>query len=140
MSRRLRSTLPLVALCAAAACLLAAPAAYAGKVAVSDTQPDWASTTNMTGADQSSDKVVFSVWLGWKRAGELDRTLAGLYDQSSPSYHRWLTPAQFHARFSPGASEVAAVRSWLSSEGFSIVGVPANRLFVTAEGSVGEVE
>jgi len=140
MSRRLRSTLPLVALCAAAVCLLTAPAAYAGKVAVADTQPDWASTTNMTGADQSSDKVVFSVWLGWKRAGELDRTLAGLYDQSSPSYHRWLTPAQFHARFSPGASEVASVRSWLSSEGFSIVGVPANRLFVTAEGSVGEVE
>jgi len=140
MSRRLRSTLPLVALCAAAVCLLAAPAAYAGKVAVADTQPDWASTTNMTGADQSSDKVVFSVWLGWKRAGELDRTLAGLYDQSSPSYHRWLTPAQFHARFSPDASEVASVRSWLSSEGFSIVGVPANRLFVTAEGSVGEVE
>jgi subtilase family serine protease len=141
MSRRLRSTLPLLALCAASLCLLAAPAAYAdGKVAVSDTQPDWASTSNMAGADQNSDQVVFSVWLGWKRPGELDRMLADLYDPASPSYRRWLTPAEFHARFSPPASEVAAVRRWLSSEGFAIVGVPENRLFVTAEGSVGEIE
>jgi subtilase family serine protease len=141
MSRRLRSTLPLLALCAVAVCLLAAPSAYAqGSVAVADTQPEWASASNMTGADQNSDRVVFSVWLGWQRSGELDRTLAGLYDPASPTYRRWLTPGQFHARFSPRASDVAAVRSWLASEGFAIVGVPANRLFVTAEGSVGQVE
>ena len=63
--------------------------------------------------------MVFSVWLGWSRNGDLDQTLAGLYDPASPTYHRWLTPDQFHARFSPPASDVAAVRSWLSSEGFS---------------------
>jgi subtilase family serine protease len=133
--------LPLLALCAAAVGMLAAPAAYAqGTVPVADTQPDWASTANKTGADQGSDRVVFSVWLGWERAGRLDQTLADLYDPASPSYRHWLTPAQFHARFSPRASDVAAVRSWLSSEGFDIVGVPANRLFVTAEGSVAKVE
>jgi subtilase family serine protease len=141
MSRRPRSTLPVFALCAAAVALLAAPAAYAqGKVAVADTQPGWATASNLSGADHNADRVVFSVWLGWARDGELDRTLAGLYDPSSPTYHRWLTPAQFHARFSPSAGAVAAVRSWLSAEGFSIVAVPANRLFVTAEGSVAEVE
>lgn len=141
MSRRLRSPLPLLALCAAAASLLAAPAAYAqGTVPVADTQPGWASTANKTGADQSSDQVVFSVWLGWRRAAQLDSTLADLYDPASPSYHHWLTPAQFRARFSPRAGDVAAVRSWLASEGFSIIGVPANHLFVTAEGSVSRVE
>jgi len=140
MSRRRRSTLLLGALCAAAACLLAAPAAYAQKVTVADTQPDWASSSNLTGADQNSAPVVFSVWLGWRHTAELDRTLAGLYEPSSPDYRRWLTPDQFHARFSPSRGDVAAVQSWLSSEGFSIVGVPQNRLFVTAEGSVGQVE
>ena len=140
MSRRLRSTLPVCALCAILG-LLTAPAASAqGKVPVADTQPVWASPSNLAGADRNADDVVFSVWLGWTRNGDLDRTLAGLYDPSSPTYHRWLTPDQFHARFSPPASDVAAVRSWLSSEGFSIVGVPANRLFVTAEGSVSKVE
>jgi subtilase family serine protease len=140
MSRRLRSTLLLGALCAAVACLLAAPAAYAQKVAVADTQPDWASSSNLTGADQNSNQVVFSVWLGWRHAAELDRTLAGLYDPASPDYHRWLTPDQFHTRFSPSRGDVTTVQSWLSAEGFSIVGVPENRLFVTAEGSVGQVE
>jgi subtilase family serine protease len=135
------SPVPLLALCAAAACLLAAPAAYgADAVPVADTQPGWAKTANKTGADRNSDKVVFSVWLGWRRSGELDRTLADLYDPASPSYRHWLTPDQFHARFSPRARDVATVRAWLSSEGFSIVAVPANRLFVTAEGSVARVE
>jgi subtilase family serine protease len=140
MSRRLRSTLPAIALCAVAG-LLTAPAANAqGKVPVADTQPGWASQSNLEGADPNADRVVFSVWLGWSRNGELDRTLSGLYDPASPTYHRWLTPEQFHARFSPRASDVAAVRRWLASEGFSIVAVPANRLFVTAEGSVAKVE
>jgi subtilase family serine protease len=140
MSRRLRETLPVFALCAALG-LLTAPAANAqGKVAVADTQPGWASPSNLAGTDPNADHVVFSVWLGWSRNDDLDRTLADLYDPASPAYHRWLTPAQFHARFSPRSRDVAAVRAWLSSEGFTIVGVPANRLFVTAEGSVGEVE
>jgi subtilase family serine protease len=121
--------------------MLLAPAAFAqGKVAIADTQPGWASSTNLTGADPNADHVVFSVWLGWQRDGELERTLADLYDPSSSSYRHWLTPAQFHARFSPRGSDVAAVRSWLSSQGSDIVGVPANHLFVTAEGTVAQVE
>jgi subtilase family serine protease len=140
MSRRLTSTLPAFALCAIAA-LLAAPAAGAqSEVAVADTQPAWASASNLAGADANARRVVFSVWLGWNRGGDLDRTLAGLYDPSSPTYHHWLTPSQFRARFSPGKGAVEAVRRWLSSEGFSIVGVPSNRLFVTAEGSVARIE
>ena len=134
MRRWLRSTLPVFALCAAVG-LLTAPAANAqGKVPVADTQPVWASPSNLAGADPNADPVVFSVWLGWSRNGDLDRTLAGLYDPTSPTFHQWLTPTEFHTRFSPPASDVAAVRRWLSSEGFSIVDVPSNRLFVSAEG------
>ncbi|MGH3074403.1 MAG: hypothetical protein ACRDQC_05750, partial [Gaiellales bacterium] len=80
MSRRLRSTLPVCALCAILG-LLTAPAANAqSKVPVADTQPVWASPSNLAGADPNADDVVFSVWLGWSRNGDLDRTLAGLYD------------------------------------------------------------
>src|SRR5438046_10109613 len=114
MSRRLRSTLPVFALCATLG-LLTAPAANAqGKVAVADTQPGWASPSNLAGADPNTNHVVFSVWLGWNREGELNRTLADLYDPTSPTYHQWLTPDQFHARFSPRAGDVATVRRWLS--------------------------
>ena len=124
MRRWLRSTLPVFALCAAARPAHGAGRERAGKVPVADTQPVWASPSNLAGADANADQVVFSVWLGWSRNGELDRTLAGLYDPASPTYHQWLTPDQFHARFSPPASDVAAVQRWLSSEGFSIVDVP----------------
>ena len=43
--------------------------------------------------------------------------LASLYDPSSPTYHRWLAPGRFLARYGPAPTEVAAVRAWLRSEG-----------------------
>ena len=93
MSRRLRSTLPVCALCAILG-LLTAPAANAqGKVPVADTQPVWASPSNLAGATRNAD-VRWSSRSGsaGTEQGDLDRTLADLYDPSSPSYHRWLTP------------------------------------------------
>ena len=43
--------------------------------------------------------------------------LASLYDPSSPTYHQWLPPGQFDARFGPSEQHLAAVREWLSERG-----------------------
>ncbi|HYX85016.1 MAG TPA: S53 family peptidase [Gaiellales bacterium] len=140
MSPRLPRTLPVLALCALAG-LLSSPAADAqSSVPVADTQPFWASPTNLTGADSNADTVVFSVWLGWSHQAELNRRLSDLYDPASSDYHRWLSPNAFHARFAPTTDAVRMVETWLESDGFDVVDVPANRLFVTAEGPVATVE
>ncbi|HEY3764633.1 MAG TPA: S53 family peptidase [Gaiellales bacterium] len=138
-SRRLR-TLLLLGACALAAAIGAAPADAAAPATVADTQPAWADASNLSGAVAGGDRMVFSVWLGWRNTSDLDRTLASLYDPASPGYHRWLTPDQFHARYSPAPAQVAAVRAWLTDAGFRIVDVPGNRLFVTASGTVSQVE
>ena len=121
--------------------LLAPAAAHAdGRWVVQDTAPDWASPSTRAAAAPNSDKMVFSVWLGWRNTAGLTSTLQDMYDPSSPSYQQWLTPAQFHQSYSPAPSEVAEVRSWLVKQGFSVVDVPANNLFVTAAGSTAQVE
>ena len=121
--------------------LLAPAAAHAdGRWVVQDTAPDWASPSTRAAAAPNSDKMVFSVWLGWRNTAGLTSTLQDMYDPSSPSYQQWLTPAQFHQSYSPAPSEVAEVRSWLVKQGFIVVDVPANNLFVTAAGSTAQVE
>jgi subtilase family serine protease len=138
-SRPLRTLLALCA-CVLAGTVGALPASAAARQTVADTQPAWATPANLTQPAAGADRMVFSVWLGWRNAADLDRTLAGLYDPAAPGYRRWLSPDAFHARFSPAPAQVDAVRSWLTDAGFDIVDVPGNRLFVTASGTVADVE
>lgn len=50
----------------------------------------------------------------------LDQLIAAQQDRTSPQYHQWLTPAEFSARFGPTQSDLAAVSTWLSSQGFRV--------------------
>ncbi len=59
---------------------------------------------------------------------------------SSPSYHKWLTPAQYGAQFGISDSDLQAAESWLQSYGFSIDKVPAARNVIQFSGTVRQVE
>ncbi len=126
--------------CSLAAAAGAAPADASQVATVADTQPAWANPANLAQPAAAGDRMVFSVWLGWHNTADLNGMLQAQYDPTSPWYHRWLSPDAFHARYSPSQSQVAAVRSWLTDAGFDIVDVPDNRLFVTASGTVADVE
>src|SRR4051812_7582766 len=104
------------------------------------TRPSWANPSNRSGDAAANSTVVFSVWLGWRNRAELDALLAGQQDPASRSYQRWLSPQEFRSRFAPRESDVRAVSRWLSDEHFDMVAVPKNHLFVTASGTVAQVE
>jgi subtilase family serine protease len=57
----------------------------------------------------------------------LDALIAAQQDPASPSYHQWLTPAQFGARFGMADADLAAAEAWLQQQGFSIDGVSNSR-------------
>jgi subtilase family serine protease len=105
-----------------------------------DTKPEWATPANESGDASNAAKVVFSVWLGWRNRDELEQLLAGQQDEESPSYREWLSARRFRARFAPVQRDVHDVKAWLRSEGFSLVDIPRNNLFVAAEGTVAQVE
>jgi subtilase family serine protease len=54
---------------------------------------------------------------------QLAQLLAAMQERDSPSYHQWLTPQQFAARFGPTAGQMHAVAQWLGSRGFRISGI-----------------
>jgi subtilase family serine protease len=71
---------------------------------------------------------------------DLDQLLAAQLNPASPSYHQWLTPEQFGARFGLSASDLATVSSWLASQGFTVTGVARSSTFINFTGTVGQAQ
>ena len=67
-----------------------------------------------------------------KNRAALDRLLADQQDAVSPRYHRWLTPAEFDARFGRSSAEIAALQEWLSARGFTVTEASPVGITVTA--------
>jgi len=70
----------------------------------------------------------------------LGQLIAAQQDPKSPAYHRWLTPAQYGARFGASASTVAAVTRWLTSAGFTVDAPPASHAHLSFHGTKSQVE
>ena len=62
-----------------------------------------------------------------------------LHDPQSPSFHHWLTAAQFGRQFGPSQQDVATITSWLESHGFKVNGVSAGGMTIDFSGTSGQV-
>jgi len=71
---------------------------------------------------------------------DLNQLLAAQLDPSSPSYHQWLTPEQFGARFGLSSSDLTKVSAWLTSQGFAITSVARSSTFITFSGTVAQAQ
>jgi len=60
--------------------------------------------------------------------------------QSSPSFHKWLTPDQFGQQFGPADSDIQAVTSWLASFGFQSIKVSRGRTVIEFSGTASQVQ
>ena len=63
-----------------------------------------------------------------------------LYDPSSPVYGQFLSPAQFDQEFGVPASSSSAVESWLQGGGLTIEATSAAGDYLTAQGTVAQLE
>src|SRR5207302_4629871 len=72
-------------------------------------------------------------------ASGLQAFLHDLYTRGTASYGHYLTPEEFRAAYSPAASAVAAVQSFLSHGGLKLEYTPANGFYVEASGSIAQV-
>ncbi|HEY9125784.1 MAG TPA: protease pro-enzyme activation domain-containing protein, partial [Acidobacteriaceae bacterium] len=70
----------------------------------------------------------------------LDALVKAQQSKGSAQYHKWLTPKQFGAQFSPSAADTAKVAGWLQSRGFTNVTVSPSGQRVEFSGSVSTVE
>ena len=70
----------------------------------------------------------------------LDALLAAQTTPGNPSYHQWLTPAQFAARFAVSATDAAQVVTWLKAQGFQVAALPASRGSIEFSGTATQVQ
>jgi subtilase family serine protease len=71
---------------------------------------------------------------------DLTQLLAAQLNPASPSYHKWLTPDQFGARFGLSSGDLAKVTSWLTSQGFTVTGTARSSTFITFSGTVAQAQ
>ena len=69
-----------------------------------------------------------------------EKFLADVQNPASPQYHRFLTPAQFNARFGPTQADVDKAVSFLGKAGATGIEVSGNRQVVTFTGSAAQLE
>ncbi|MGO9801845.1 MAG: protease pro-enzyme activation domain-containing protein [Steroidobacteraceae bacterium] len=70
----------------------------------------------------------------------LKQLIADQQNMRSPQYHRWLTPAEFGARFGASDSTIATLSGWLKSQGLKPGNIPAGRDYLPFSGTRAQVE
>ncbi len=70
----------------------------------------------------------------------LEQLLEQQQDNSSPAYHRWLTPQQFGAEFGPAAQDIQTITAWLQLHGFQVAGVSKGGIVIEFSGTAGQVQ
>jgi hypothetical protein len=71
---------------------------------------------------------------------DLDALLSAQQNPTSPSFHQWLTPAQFGERFGIAQADLQKVTGWLQAHGLAVVETPASKTFIVFEGPAAQVE
>ena len=66
--------------------------------------------------------VTFNVYLPLRNVSQLQTLLTAQQTVGSPSYHQWLTPAQFNKQYAPTADAVTKVSTALQAQGLTVVG------------------
>ncbi len=91
-----------------------------------------------------SDLMLHRMLLVLKRSDQQETALRRLIEnqqnKKSASYHQWLTPVEFGAKFGPADSDIAAVTNWLLASGFQVTQVSNGRTVIEFDGTAGQVK
>jgi subtilase family serine protease len=128
-----------IAVCVISLAATAAAAAAPGRKTLEGSRPAWAAAAERVADVSAAQPIDISVYLPWRHAAALAAFAADVSNPQSANYGRYLTPAQFRARFAPAHSDVEAVASWLRSQGLRVVGGPVNRHWIDARGTAATV-
>ena len=93
-----------------------------------------------TGRLPATNTLALAIGLPLRNQTGLGELIRQLYDPASTNYHRYLSPAEFAARFSPTEQDYEAVRQFTESNGLAVVGTHPNRLVLDVTGSVSDIE
>jgi subtilase family serine protease len=88
----------------------------------------------------AGSRVSFDLLLKLRNAAGAKTFTREVSSPGSKQFHHFLTRKQWIARFGPANSSIAQAKSWLRRQGFTVGSVPRTHLYVSASGSVRQVE
>jgi subtilase family serine protease len=124
----------------AAAGSAAAATHPSGRVTMHGSLVPAAERAHPAGAVSAKSTVSFDLTLKVRDAAGARKFALAVSTPRSKQFHRYLTTAQWVAKYSPTKAEVSAAERWLRSEGLTVGSVPKDRLFIAAHGSAAKVE
>jgi len=74
-----------------------------------------------------------------EREAALKQYIDELNDPKSSEFHQWLTPSQFAEHYGVDVQDVATVKTWLKSQGFTVHGSTQSGLLIDFSGTAGQV-
>ncbi len=129
------------ALCfGAAAVAPAASSAATSRTTLSGTAVASALQSHAVGAVDASSQVSFELVLKLRDEAGAQALLRAVSTPGSAEYRQYITTAQWEARYSPTAAQVAAAEQWLTSEGFTLGAVSKDRITISASGTAAQIE
>jgi len=69
----------------------------------------------------------------------LQQLIGAMHDPRAPQFHHWLTPEQLGAQFGAHPSDLASIRKWLESHGFTINQVYRSGLLLDFSGTARQI-
>lgn len=70
----------------------------------------------------------------------MEQTLAGIYTPGSSTYHQFLSPTQIVQRYAASDAQLAVVKHWLNSHGYTILGMDTLRSAISVQAPVSAIE
>jgi len=90
-------------------------------------------------AETRMERMILVLKASADRQAALDALVEAQHDPQSPLFHKWLTPADFAARFGASPEDLAQVAGWLASHGFTVDEIPASNRLILFSGNAGQV-
>ena len=102
--------------------------------------PHFVTKAQNLGPENGSRIITVTLWLHQHNEAALDELARQIYTEGSPNYHRFLTFDQYKANFAPSDQEAAAVSEFLKSRNLSVTSVHRYNHYVSAQGTVADVQ
>ncbi|HET6552347.1 MAG TPA: S53 family peptidase [Dyella sp.] len=90
------------------------------------------------GPSNTNQRVNVTLVLGLRNQAALESLIFSSVTQGSPSYHRFLTTAQFADRFGASADDIAKVQAFVKQQGLTQVELLPNHLAIKVSGTIGQ--
>lgn len=91
-------------------------------------------------ADLPMDNLLLQLRRAPEQEQAVQKYIDGLTDPKSPNFHHWLSAREVGNRYGLAAQDLATIKHWLESHGFTINQVYPNRMVIGFSGNAGQVQ